>query len=1032
MLLLTYLQSRYTDMSPRSSEEFTSASRNVKPGLVCCGIVSAWTWSATLLQSSTAAYTFGVSGPWWYGVGGTIQLALFGMVAAKVKMNANGAHTFLEIVQVRFGTGPHLLFTFYGFLCVMVVCGSLLLGGSATVSALTGMNTDAASIPLELLNTKHLPSPCSPPISILLPSLFLPLRPTSSQSLPVPFLLPFSPSGPFSYTTSLFSLDSSPFSLKAQLPNVPQPPLSLSNKRWSSSPAAAAAIMGKGGAIAVLLVVFMAVTSAASAELIGVSSLFSYETYFRPNAKGPEIVRVSHYFICFWAVWMGAWAVILNKAGVDLGWLFYVQGVVLSPAVIPIALTVSWSKLSKPAVILGPILGAMFGMAAWMIGCWKILGSINIINLAHPYSAVCSGLTGLLFSGIISVGLSLWKPDNYDFGGTRAIANLDRDDSDSDSGDGKGEKKDTDIALDDHAYGSAAAASDLSELDHAVVLLADGQVVKISASAPPQSSFIKGGLDDAGSNLLRCLVPLPMFFSHYVFSKPFFTFWLAVSIIWALLSGAFSIILPPWMTTPTPSTAIPRLVVVDDTDPAIQYFPASAFSLDSQGTLDGQGWGGPAWNKTITGTTTNASFSYVFNASIFFSTLKGTFVRTILAAQGSSYSWNCAVDDHPIDNFPFNTTQITNYIGCDSGETLQEGLHTLNVDLHFSPSNDTSTQSIWLDSIEYQPLPEDPLDSVMMRVHNSDPSVTYSNSSGEWSWQGSESNSTAAATSVNFEFNGSFVSLYSINFGGYNASPAFYIIDGNSSSDFDLPGSTLINYYYEILNYPLLTVSNLSESSHNIKVAKAASNNIEYPQWLTISYFVIRTNPAISSFSTQPANLSTPDDGRVNSNNHVGPIVGGVLGGLVALATLISLIFLYIRRQRQSSHRGMMPDLTGGGTKSYYVQGPPGARERGTVEITPFTVTCDTSLGHYTPAKRGSQALSLSSPGASATAYAGYEGRKSAAAASLSSGAGSSPGYPERSLDSNEVRQHSDSGVRLPHANGIQAVVEVPPTYTEL
>ena len=78
--------------------------------------VSAWTWSATLLQSSTAAYTFGVSGPWyvfnlsvdrpvnsenasrWYGVGGTIQLAIFAMVAAKVKMNANGAHTFLEVI----------------------------------------------------------------------------------------------------------------------------------------------------------------------------------------------------------------------------------------------------------------------------------------------------------------------------------------------------------------------------------------------------------------------------------------------------------------------------------------------------------------------------------------------------------------------------------------------------------------------------------------------------------------------------------------------------------------------------------------------------------------------------------------------------------------------------------------------------------------------------------------------------------------------------------------------------------------------
>ena len=86
---------------------------------------------------------------------------MFGMVAAKVKMNANGAHTFLEIVKARFGTGAHLLFTFYAFLCILIVCGSLLrafliwssfvhpltcipVGGAATVNALTGMDIIAA------------------------------------------------------------------------------------------------------------------------------------------------------------------------------------------------------------------------------------------------------------------------------------------------------------------------------------------------------------------------------------------------------------------------------------------------------------------------------------------------------------------------------------------------------------------------------------------------------------------------------------------------------------------------------------------------------------------------------------------------------------------------------------------------------------------------------------------------------------------------------------------------------------------------
>lgn len=44
-------------------------------------------------------------------------------------------------------------------------------------------------------------------------------------------------------------------------------------------PTAAVAMMGKGGAVAVLLLVFMAVTSAMSAELIAVSSIYTYDFY---------------------------------------------------------------------------------------------------------------------------------------------------------------------------------------------------------------------------------------------------------------------------------------------------------------------------------------------------------------------------------------------------------------------------------------------------------------------------------------------------------------------------------------------------------------------------------------------------------------------------------------------------------------------------------------------------------------------------------------------------------------------------------
>lgn len=43
--------------------------------------MTAWTWSATLLTSSTFAYSYGVCGPMWYGAMGTFQILLFALIA---------------------------------------------------------------------------------------------------------------------------------------------------------------------------------------------------------------------------------------------------------------------------------------------------------------------------------------------------------------------------------------------------------------------------------------------------------------------------------------------------------------------------------------------------------------------------------------------------------------------------------------------------------------------------------------------------------------------------------------------------------------------------------------------------------------------------------------------------------------------------------------------------------------------------------------------------------------------------------------
>lgn len=86
------------------------------------------------------------SRPWWYGSGATIQVLLFAQLAAKLKLNAPNAHTFLEIIGERWGTLAHKIFLFFGLATNIIVSSMLILGGSATVTALSGMNTIAVSL----------------------------------------------------------------------------------------------------------------------------------------------------------------------------------------------------------------------------------------------------------------------------------------------------------------------------------------------------------------------------------------------------------------------------------------------------------------------------------------------------------------------------------------------------------------------------------------------------------------------------------------------------------------------------------------------------------------------------------------------------------------------------------------------------------------------------------------------------------------------------------------------------------------------
>lgn len=75
-----------------------------------------------------------------YASGATIQVLLFGVLAIKLKKIAPSSHTVCEIVNARWGRNAHKTFLFFCFCANIIVTSMLLLGGAATVQALTGVD----------------------------------------------------------------------------------------------------------------------------------------------------------------------------------------------------------------------------------------------------------------------------------------------------------------------------------------------------------------------------------------------------------------------------------------------------------------------------------------------------------------------------------------------------------------------------------------------------------------------------------------------------------------------------------------------------------------------------------------------------------------------------------------------------------------------------------------------------------------------------------------------------------------------------
>lgn len=178
--------------------------------------------------------------------------------------------------------------------------------------------------------------------------------------------------------------------------------------------------------------VIRSVTSAGSSELIAVSSLCTYDiyrTYINPSASGEQILKVSRAVILAFGCFMGVLAVMLNKAGVSLGWMYLATGVFIGSAVLPIAFMLLWRKANAIGAILGATTGCVLGTITWLSVTSIEYGRVNLDTTGRNAPMLAGNLVSVLTGGAVHIVCSLLWPQNYDWDTTKQITTVEKENS---------------------------------------------------------------------------------------------------------------------------------------------------------------------------------------------------------------------------------------------------------------------------------------------------------------------------------------------------------------------------------------------------------------------------------------------------------------------------------------------------------------------------------------------------------------------------------------------------------------------------
>ncbi|XP_037082167.1 urea-proton symporter DUR3-like [Pollicipes pollicipes] len=205
------------------------------------------------------------------------------------------------------------------------------------------------------------------------------------------------------------------------------------------APVVAQELLGRAGIFAILLLVLMAVMSTGSAEVIAVASIIVYDVFqthlqpFRDDTRARRSAAGSERpaFSCAvhgpyrayqerllsyksWSVvWVSLLSVPLCLVGaavqLNLEWVYYLTGTLISSAVVPIALALLWDRTSTTGMLGGALGGTACGLIAWLAVASQEEGGLSdfMASTGRQMPMLTGNLVSTCAGGVFCTALSL-------------------------------------------------------------------------------------------------------------------------------------------------------------------------------------------------------------------------------------------------------------------------------------------------------------------------------------------------------------------------------------------------------------------------------------------------------------------------------------------------------------------------------------------------------------------------------------------------------------------------------------------------